>query len=189
MTTRKEKKNKHFPLFAHDNLFRRLFSNPNEFCRYVTTSQVVADLGCGPGFYTLPLAECVGPEGRVYAVDTDEKAIQAVEKKAEEHGYHNIEAHTSSASDLNFIKDGSVDFILANGLLCSVAPQYHESAVKEMKRILKPNGLLYLSVARGPWSYMKKAEWEEILEGFEVEQRSDGYPGGGRWAVVNKKQN
>jgi hypothetical protein len=64
-----------------------------------------------------------------------------------------------------------------------------QSAVKEMKRILKQNGLIYLKVARGSWSYMKKAEWEEILEGFKVEKRNDGFPGGHRWVVVNKKQN
>ena len=106
MTTSKEKQDKHFPLFAHDSMLRRLFSNPNKFCCYVANGQVVADLGCGPGYYTLALAKCVGPEGRVYAVDSDEKAIRAVEKKADRHSYDNIEAQESSASDLSFIKDG-----------------------------------------------------------------------------------
>jgi ubiquinone/menaquinone biosynthesis C-methylase UbiE len=90
--------------------------------------QVVADLGCGPGYYMLALAECVGPEGRVYAVDSDEKAIRALETKAQKHGLRDIEAHASSASDLSFIRDRSVDFILANGLLCSMAPQQHSRA-------------------------------------------------------------
>jgi len=148
---------------------------------------VVADLGCGPGFFTLALAECVGTEGRVYAIDMDEKAIQALERKADKLDYRNIEAHVSSAHDLSFIKDRSVDFILADGLLCSMAPQQHEAAVEEMKRILKPNGLIYLKVARGPWSYMKKAEWDQILDGFKIEQRNDGFPAGHRWAVVYKK--
>jgi ubiquinone/menaquinone biosynthesis C-methylase UbiE len=78
---------------------------------------VVADLGCGSGYYTLALAELVGPEGKVYAVDLDNKCIKALEKKADKSGYHNIEAHASSASDVSFIKDRSVDFVLANGLL------------------------------------------------------------------------
>ena len=134
------KRDKHFPLFAHDNPFRRLFSHPNEYCSYVERGQRVADLGCGPGYYTLALAECVGPEGRVYAVDSDEKAVQALEKKAAKLGILNVEAHASSASDLGFINDESVDFVLANGLLCSMAPQQHESTVKEIVRILKPNG-------------------------------------------------
>ena len=190
MATSEEKRDKHFPLFAHDNPFRRLFSNPNEFCSYVTNGQVIADLGCGPGFYTLALAECVGPKGRVYAVDSDEKAIRALEKKAEERGYHNIETHASSASDLSFIKDGSVDFVLANGLLCSMAPKYHEPTVSEIKRILKPDGQAYLMAARGFYSYVDKAEWEKILEGFRVEQRGgDGFIAlSDRWALVSTKQ-
>jgi ubiquinone/menaquinone biosynthesis C-methylase UbiE len=99
----------------------------------IAEGQAVADLGCGPGFYSLGLAECVGHEGMVYAVDSDEKAIRALEKKADKRGYHNIEARVSSASDLSFIENGSVDFVLANELLCSMAPQYHEAAINEIK--------------------------------------------------------
>ncbi len=190
MAASEEKRDKHFPLFAHDNSIRKLFAPPQGLVEpYVTNGQVVADLGCGPGYYTLALAELVGTEGRVYAVDSDEKAIRALEKKADKRGYRNIEAHASSASDLSFIRDGSVDFILANGLLCSMAPQQHESAVNEMRRILKPRGLAYISAARGPWSYMGRAEWERILDGFRVEQRGDGIPMiSERWAVVSPKQ-
>lgn len=97
MAVRKEKRDKHFPLFAHDNLFRRLFENPREYCQYVTNGQVVADLGCPPGYFALDFAECVGPEGRVYAVDSDEKAIRAMEKRANKSGHHNIETHAASA--------------------------------------------------------------------------------------------
>ena len=189
MVLDKEKSDKHFPLWSLDSRFRRLSDNPKKFCSYVSEGQKVADLGCGPGYYTLALAKCVGNTGKVYAVDSDEKAIQRLEKKAHKHSFQNIEAHVSSASELNFINDGSVDFVLAEGLLCSMAPKQHELAIEEMKRILKPNGLIYLAVSRGPWSYVEKEEWEKILEGFKVEQKSDGYPGGDRWAVVNKKQN
>ncbi|MGA3193136.1 MAG: class I SAM-dependent methyltransferase [Candidatus Bathyarchaeia archaeon] len=188
MATNEEKRDKRFPLFVHDNVFRRLFDNPHSFCSYVAEGQTVADLGCGPGFYSLGLAECIGPEGRVYAVDSDERAVRALEKKADKHGYRNIEARVSSASDLSFIKDGSVDFVLANGLLCSMAPQYHEPAVNEIKRILKPKALAYLSAARGFYNYMSKAEWERILEGFKVERRGEGFSWiAERWATVSTK--
>ena len=191
MATSEEKRDKHFPLFAHDNPIRRLFEPPQRLVKsYVTNGQVLADLGCGPGYYTLALAEFVGPEGRVYAVDSDEKAIRALEKKADKRGYHNIETHASSASDLSFIKDGSVDFVLANGLLCSMAPHHHESTVNEIRRILKPRGLAYLSVARGFYSYVGKEEWEKILEAFRVERRGgDGFLAiADRWAVLSTKQ-
>ena len=84
---------------------------------YVAKGQVVADLGCAEAYYTLALAECVGPDGKVYVVDLDDKQTQELEKKVEKGGYHNIETHATSAADLSFIEDGSVDFVLANGLL------------------------------------------------------------------------
>ncbi|MFH1662867.1 MAG: class I SAM-dependent methyltransferase [Chloroflexota bacterium] len=97
---------------------RRLFEPPRKLIEpYVKKGQVVADLGCGSGYYTLPLAELVGPEGKVYAVDLGENCIQALEKKADKGDHQNVEAHASSASDLSFIKDRSVDFVFANGLL------------------------------------------------------------------------
>ena len=190
MAKSKEKGDKRFPIFANDNPLRRLFVPPRRLIGpYAGKGQTAADLGCGPGFYTVPLAELVGPEGKVYAVDVDERAVRELERKAAERGCRNIEAHASSASNLSFIKDASVDFALCHGLLCSMAPRQHEAAVSEIKRILKPGGLAYISVARGPWSYMGKKEWEEILAGFEVKRRSDGLPAiSDRWAVVSRKQ-
>ncbi|MDH4198591.1 MAG: class I SAM-dependent methyltransferase, partial [Candidatus Aminicenantes bacterium] len=174
-----------FPLLAHDNPLRRLFSPPEKLTGpYVAKGLVVADLGCGPGFYTLALAEGVGPEGKVYAVDIQERSIRKLEKKAAKRGFHNIEAHASSATDLGFIKDGSVDFILAHGLLCSMAPHHHDPAVAEMLRILKPQGRAYLSAAKGSWSYVDRAEWERILGRFSVEKNGEG---GDFWGVVSPK--
>ena len=97
---------------------RNLFEPPQRLIDpYAKKGQVVVDLGCRTGYYTLILAKSVGPEGKVYAVDLDKKCIQTLEKKANKAGYHNIEAHATAAADLSFIKDKSVDFILANGLL------------------------------------------------------------------------
>jgi ubiquinone/menaquinone biosynthesis C-methylase UbiE len=66
------------------NPIKRLFENPQKSLEpYVRKGQVVADLACLTGYYTLALAECVGPEGKVYAVDLDEKAIQEVQRKVD----------------------------------------------------------------------------------------------------------
>jgi predicted methyltransferase len=110
MAPSEAKRDKHFPLFAHDNPLRRASSSPRKYCSFVKQDQTVADLGCVPGYYTLALADSVGPKGRVYAVDSDEKAIRAVERKAAKWKYHNIDARVSSAANLSFIKDNSVDF-------------------------------------------------------------------------------
>jgi SAM-dependent methyltransferase len=86
------------------------------FGAYVKKGQAAVDLGCGIGSYTLYLAEAVGPAGKVYAVDSDKKNIRALEKRAAKGNYRNVEARASSAADLSFIADRSVDFVLANGL-------------------------------------------------------------------------
>ena len=165
---------------------RRLFEPPQRLIGpYVKNGQVVADLGCGSGYYTLALAELVGSEGKVYAVDLGKKCIRALEKKVDKGGYHNIEAHASSASDVSFIKDRSVDFVLANGLLCSMAED-RQSAVNEIKRILKSTGQAYLSLGfPPPLGFVGSEEWEKILEGFRVKRRGGSFE---KWAVVSVKQ-
>ncbi len=115
------------------------------------------------------------------------KVVEEVKRKVDESGYHNIELHACSAADLSFIKDGSVDFVLANGLLCSMSDQ-RPTAVKEIKRILKPNGHAYLSLGGPrPLGYVNPAEWEKILEGFRVLRRGRVLFGFQKWAVVSTK--
>jgi len=172
MNTKKEKQDKQFPIIGH--IIARLFEPSKRIIEpYVKEGMMVADLGCGPGYYTLHFAKILGPEGRVYAVDSDERSIRALEKKKEKRGFQNIEAHAASAADLSFIKDESIDFIFANGLLCCVAPKQQGSSVEEIKRILKPNGLAYISVARGSYSYMTKENWDQILKEFKIQKRKD----------------
>ena len=96
----------------------RIFDPPERLIKpYVKKGQVVADLGCATGYYALALANSVGSAGKVYAVDKNKKSIRALEKKVEKGDYLNIEAHASSAANLSFIKDSSVDFVFANTLL------------------------------------------------------------------------
>jgi SAM-dependent methyltransferase len=150
----------------------------------VEKGQVVADLGCGWGHYSFALADMVGPEGKVYAVDLAGKCIQAIRKKAGRRGCRAIEAHRSTAADLSFIEDGSVDLVFANGLLCSMAAD-RATAVAEIKRVLKPTGRAYLSLgAAPPWGYVNREEWSQILGGFRVE---DGGAFEKRWALVSPR--
>ncbi len=69
----------------------------------VKRGQVVADVGCGWGHYSFALADMVGPEGKVYAVDLARKCVLAIRKKAKKRGCRVIEAHESPAADLSFI--------------------------------------------------------------------------------------
>jgi len=152
---------------------------------YIKNGHVVADLGCGSGYYTFAMAKIVGPEGKVYAVDLGNRCIKVLKKKMDKRGYKNIEAHASSASDVSFIKDRSVDFVLANGLLCSMYDQ-RQQAVSEIKRILKPSGQAFISLgAAPPFGFVDLVEWGKILAGFKVEQGGSFKE---KWAEVSLKQ-
>lgn len=149
----------------------------------ISPGQVVADLGCGWGKYSFMLANKVGPAGKVYSVDLAEKCIHKIQKKVEKRGLRNITPVTSSTARLSFIEDQSVDFVFANGLLCSMAVD-RSQAVSEIHRILKPHGLAYLSLgAHPPLGYVDEKEWIEILSRFSIQ-------GGGSfkdsWALVAK---
>ena len=182
----KIKTDRHFPLLLLNNFIRKLLSNPQKYNQHVKQDGVVADLGCGPGFYTFPLAQEVGEKGRVFAVDSDEKAVNYVAKKATQQNYRNIHAHTSSAARLNFIEDSSVDFVLADGLICCMAPQDHAAAVAEIKRVLKQGAKAYIMTTTGSISYVDDQEWESILSEFKVEERNFAPYKLSRWAVVSK---
>jgi len=188
MGSRKGNKDLHFPAFTLDNPLRRLFENPRMYCERVNQGQVVADLGCGPGYFTIPLAEKVGESGRVYAVDSDSKLIQAVERKARKRKLGNIQAHYNSADELGFIPDASVDFVVANGLLCSMVRKAHAQTVSEIKRILKAGGTVHFVAGRGSWSYVDDEEWETILAEFKVMNRNYSPYKGDYWAWVGKKE-
>jgi ubiquinone/menaquinone biosynthesis C-methylase UbiE len=171
----KNKTDKHFPNLAFNNPLRKLLYPPEKiFKPYIERGDNVADLGCGPGYYTIPMARFISPNGIVYAVDSNIKCIHAIEKKVKKYNIWNIKTFNTSAHKLPFIRDDSIDFILANGLLCSMAPKNHSVAVEEFLRILKPNGIAYLSVAKGSMSYVDLDEWEEILLNFKVIEREDG---------------
>ena len=187
MTTTKPQKDVHIPTWTLNNSIRRQFGKPHRYDQEVVQGQVVADLGCGPGFYTFPLADKVGPTGKVYAVDSDPKAIRVIERKAAKGNYNNIEMHNCSAANLDFIMDGSVDFVLADGLLCCVAPQDHTKAVIEIIRVLKPEGKAYLVSGRSSLTYMDDSEWENILTEFNVVKRNIPPYKGDRWAWVTKR--
>jgi ubiquinone/menaquinone biosynthesis C-methylase UbiE len=170
-----------------DNFIRRFISPPKKkISKFIRTGCVAADIGCGPGYFTIPMAEMTGPSGRVYAVDSDPKSIHAVKAKSELRGLEKIlEATVTSAADMKCIPDTSIDFVFANAVLCCMAD--HSGAVAEIKRILKPDGTAYMSVARvvqknDPRS-VRREEWDRILSGFCVKEKEVGITN--RWAVVS----
>ena len=68
----------------------------------------VADIGAGEGWFSFYLADAVGPDGRVYAVDVDPTAVKAVEDEAKRRGYANVVAVLAKPED-PLLPDGAID--------------------------------------------------------------------------------
>ena len=96
------------------------------------------DFGCGFGFNTIPAAELVGKEGKVYALDIHPLAIEAVEKKIRKRGLKNVELILSNLS--TGLADESVDIILLYNVLPMI--KNVSALLKEMYRVIKTGGIL-----------------------------------------------
>ena len=70
--------------------------------------QTVLDVGCGPGYAALDLAELVGPSGRVVAIDKSERFLRALDAKCRERDIDNITAHPADL-DAGEFPDGIAD--------------------------------------------------------------------------------
>ena len=182
---------RHLPTVIMDNFIRRLVSPPQKkLSRFIRAGIIAADVGCGPGYFTIPMAKLTGSSGHIYAVDSDRKAIDSLQAKLTARGLQNIiEAHAASAADMRFVPNGSVDFVLANGTLCCMTD--HRGAVEEIRRILKPAGFVYLSVSKfyrkGDPRAVTERKWNEILTHFRVKERGGGLTN--RWAVISLEPN
>ncbi len=176
------------PFFLDNPVIRFFFPSRRYLEGHVEPGMTVADLGCGPGYLTLPAARAVGENGKVYAVDSDERHIAAVRGRAASNDISNVEVRQASAADIGHIPDSAVDLVFAKGLLCCMLD--HEGAVREIQRILKPGGSVFFSVTkfvgRSDRRRVNKQEWEGILSRFAVRGRGEGI--GHRWAWARKRQ-
>ena len=136
----------------HDNPLRHRFDDPIKFLESagVKAGHQVLEVGCGPGFFTLPAAEIVGEKGHVYAIDLEPLAVQEVEKKLGKRGMTNVTASVADAAETG-LPTGSIDLVLLFGVIPSPTLPL-DRFLPEMGRLLKPDGSLAVWTAFPWWS-------------------------------------
>jgi ubiquinone/menaquinone biosynthesis C-methylase UbiE len=141
---------------------RRWFEKPEELLgERVRSGATALDVGCGMGYFSLPLAERVGPAGRVICVDLQERMIRSLRRRAARAGLSGrIEARVCGASSLG-IRDleGQVDFALAAFVVHEVPDA--ERFLAEIGNALAPGGRLLVAEPKG---HVSAEALEETLE-------------------------
>ena len=138
----------------------------------VGPGDAVADLGCGPGYFTLPLAEAVGDAGSVLAVDLQAAMLEKVRERAEKGGLMSrIRLHQCGPDSLGLEDAGPLDFALAFWMIHEVPSR--AGLLAEVHDALRPGGRLLAVEPRG---HVGPADWAGTLDdaaaaGFAVVAR------------------
>ena len=128
-----------------DNPIRRKFIQKPETVAermHLKPGMIIIEIGPGKGSYTKALAKNILPDGKVYAIDIQQSIINRLKKRIEKEGITNIIPKIDDAYNLSF-EDESVDRVLMIACLPEIPDPIR--VLKELKRILKPDGLISLS--------------------------------------------
>ena len=149
----------------------------------VPTGATVADVGAGSGYYTVRLAQVVGPQGRVVATDLQPGMLDLIRAKLARDSLTNVTLVQGRADD-PLLPAAAFDLIL-------MVDVYHELAapqvfVRKLKEALKPNGRLVLiefrlEDPRVPIREVHKMSVSQVREelgadGFRIERVIDVLP-------------
>jgi predicted methyltransferase len=107
----------------------------------IKTGMVVADIGCGKGYFVMKFADRVGPSGKVYAEDISDDVLAEVRKEAKREGMKQVQTVLGGESDPK-LPESSIDIAFA-------MDTYHEwvqydAMLDRIYAALKPGGLFGL---------------------------------------------
>ncbi len=107
----------------------------------IERADIVADIGCGTGYFTFPLSEAVGSKGLVYALDIETEMLKDIDRKMKEYATKNVFPVASKEYEFK-LEDSSIGV----ALLCTVIHEVkmREKFLKEVNRILFQNGKIII---------------------------------------------
>jgi 2-polyprenyl-3-methyl-5-hydroxy-6-metoxy-1,4-benzoquinol methylase len=159
---------------------RKLFDNPKKILgQHVTDGMTALDIGCAMGFFSLPLAEMVGVQGKVICIDLQERMIKGLEKRARKGGLsERIEPRLCSKDSLGLEGfTGTIDFALAFAVVHEVPDA--GSFFSEIYEAIKPDGKFLVAEPKG---HVSENDFDATVslakqKGFKVVNRSRTFSG------------
>jgi ubiquinone/menaquinone biosynthesis C-methylase UbiE len=149
----------------------------------VQPGQVICDLGCGNGFYSLKLARLTGKKGRVLAVDIQPEMLSLLEERAKEEDVANLEPILGTLIDPK-LPAGTLDLVLLVDVYHELS--HPEHVLRACRTALKPEGRLVLVEFRledpnVPIKLLHKMSKKQIMKelppnGFKLVDQYDDLP-------------
>ncbi len=69
-------------LFTFDNPLRKFYQDPEKILApYINQGDIAVDLGCGMGYFSIPLASLVGDTGKVISVDLQSEMLSGLKRE------------------------------------------------------------------------------------------------------------
>ncbi len=159
-----------------DSNYRRKLQSPNKLIERsgIHAGMKILDLGCGSGAYTTFVAKAVGEKGKVYALDIEPKMLKQLDKKLaspENQDIKNVEMINKSAYEIP-LNDNSLDLVYMVAVLQEIPDR--QRALKEVKRVLKPDGILAVTEFLPDPDYVLKSTTIKICKkaGFILDKAS-----------------
>ncbi len=119
---------------------RKRFLNPESILSAMGLNReiVIADLGCGTGYFALPAALRVK---KVYALDVQQEMLDILHEKIRKEKIANIDVVLSGESSIP-LQDHSVDILFMANVFHEL--EHKKSVLEEVKRILSNGGRLII---------------------------------------------
>ncbi len=107
----------------------------------IKKGNIIADIGSGGGYFTFEFSSEVGMEGKVYAIDTNQKSLDYIKRELEKRSIKNIKVILADENGF-ILPDKSLDIIFLRNVFHHLPEptQYFEN----IKQFLKSNGKIAL---------------------------------------------
>lgn len=134
------------------------------------------EVGVGTGYYSHDLAEWVGPEGKLELFDLQQEFLDHVMRGAAERGLANLVPTQGDATALPY-EDASVDAVILTAVLGEIPDS--AAALREIRRVLKPDGRLVVGELFGDPHFTTRAGLERMggEVGLDLVERSGNWFG------------
>jgi ubiquinone/menaquinone biosynthesis C-methylase UbiE len=129
---------------AMESRFRYRFFNADRILKGVDniTGQNVLEIGCGTGFFTIPLARLIGAHGSLTSIDILQESVDFVSKKVEDAGLENVKILKRDILKTN-LQSNSFQIVILFGVI--PAPMLSlDQVLLEIHRVLNSDGILLI---------------------------------------------